>query len=425
MTIIKAQKTPDHSRLELTQLDINAMRMVNKGIWVFKEMPDTEKIKDALSIVLNHYPHFAGRVVNGKEISLNNEGVDFEVKTDLNVSIADIAQIKKPNDYFNKGLKASEFIKGKVSPVSIRLTRIKDATVLSVHCAHGCADGNSFYKFVSDWAAIARDKTFAPPLLQLKSDILEQIYTKEETLNRLQEKGWKKITPFTIIKFVWRKLTKINNHTAVIHLPDTLIEETREKIEKASGVRYGRHVVLSAMVSRMVVNLNSHTNKERYTQISVADLREKIKEIPEAYNRNAVNAITTEEFEADLPVHEIANKIDQTIKAAGTAALKEELKLFISVFRHKIAYNNFSIDAVNGKHPTGIYVNNFLKFHVYDIDFGKGTPVLVLPNDLTDLIKFWPSAPGKDGIDIYLNGYIAKRYKSLREKKRDNIFIDR
>ena len=170
------------------------------------------------------------------------------------------------------------------------------------------------------------------------------------------------------------------------------------------------------MATKMVINLNSPANKQRYTQISVADLREKIKEIPSAYIRNAVNAICTDEFNADSPLHEIAGSIDRAIKSADSEALKEELKLFISVFRHKIPYNNFSIDAVNTKYPTGIYINNFLKFHVYDIDFGKGTPILVLPNDLTDIIKFWPSSPDKAGVEMHLRGYIAKRYNHIGRK---------
>ena len=189
MDIVKAKQTPDNSTLALSQLDINSMRMVNKGLWIFKESLDIEKIKEALSTVLTHYPHFAGRVVNGKEIALNNAGVDFEAKTNLNISIADLSSLKKPNDYFNKGVNIPAFIKGEAAQVSIRLTTIKDGTVLSLHCAHGCADGDSFYRFVSDWAAIAHGKTITPPLLQLKSDILEQIYTKEETLQRIKEKN--------------------------------------------------------------------------------------------------------------------------------------------------------------------------------------------------------------------------------------------
>lgn len=54
-----------------------------------------------------------------------------------------------------------------------------------------------------------------------------------------------------------------------------------------------------------------------------------------------------------------------------------------------------------------------LKFPIYDVDFGDGKPLLILPDDLADQIEFEP-LPDKSGVEIIFRGYLAKNIeKSL------------
>jgi hypothetical protein len=57
-------------------------------------------------------------------------------------------------------------------------------------------------------------------------------------------------------------------------------------------------------------------------------------------------------------------------------------------------------------------VKNFSKLHIYDIDFGSGLPVKVIPHNLSDQVVIWPAPPAVGGVEVYFSG-IPIRYVSL------------
>ena len=54
------------------------------------------------------------------------------------------------------------------------------------------------------------------------------------------------------------------------------------------------------------------------------------------------------------------------------------------------------------------FVTDFLKLPLYGAEFGTGAPYAVLPHDLPDQVKIWPSPPDRPGADLYFTGHLAR-----------------
>ncbi len=70
-------------------LDRACLPMVIRGTWLFKGIPDVEKMKESLKILLGYYPHLSGRMKDKKGIHLTNEGVPFTVAHDSVLSLSE------------------------------------------------------------------------------------------------------------------------------------------------------------------------------------------------------------------------------------------------------------------------------------------------------------------------------------------------
>ncbi|MBN1410371.1 MAG: hypothetical protein JW969_05970 [Spirochaetales bacterium] len=95
--------------------------------------------------------------------------------------------------------------------------------------------------------------------------------------------------------------------------------------------------------------------------------------------------------------------------------LEAFFRLIVNVSAHKIPYLHFDTVNMNTKHPRLVYINNFSKIHVYDIDFGQGIPVMVIPHNLYDPIVIWPAHPSKGGVEVYFSGQFAHKIMGLEE----------
>lgn len=419
-TIRTTQATTSDQIWEFSQLDLNCLKMTIKGLWVFKNDLYQQDLETSLSQTLDYYPHLSGRLNKDKTgIVLNNEGIPFEVKEMKDLSLAHISRIKKPLDYFNNGIKLSEFLKGNAAPLSIRLTQLADAVVLSVHCAHVCMDGNGFFSMMENWAKIHRQETIEVPVLKSASKFFSDEISKEEALKTVAKNKWKRLGINTLLRFIWQNILKIaDKSTPPIHISDKYLNEIKQAIAQKTGKQYGTHAVLSALVSKLCIKLNHFAPNQLCSQLSVIDFRNRVDGVESTYIGNAVTNIPTPEFSASTELHEIVEIIDQTIKDKlnKNKDLAMYIHLNMATAKYKLPFIPFDLNGMNASRPSCFYVNNLLKFPIYNLDFGKGKPLIVSPNDLADAIKFWPSSPEKPGVDIYLRGYLAKRYNRLKNK---------
>lgn len=422
MGIVKASNPAElNSIWRFSRLDINSINMTIKGQWIFNGAIDGTKMQESLSRLLNFYPHLSGRVQDGQQIIMNNEGVVFHIAEMNNLKISDIQNIKKPLDFFNPGLNTPDFIKGTVAPLSIQLTKLSDGTLLNVHCQHVCLDGQGFFKMMNDWAKLHNNQPIEEPVLSVNSTIFTQPYSKEEAMRLVVEKKWKQVGFKELLQFIRQKITKITDTVCEpIFLPDSLINTLRDNITKINGQKPSKHAVISALVNKLCYDLSEFKKPESFSQIIVMDIRERVDGIGSNYVGNAVTNIVTPDFQSDLQIPEIAAIIDETVRSyiGNKEKLEEHVKLFIASAENKMPFVPFNLAAMNSKRPTCIYINNQLKFNVYDFDFGCGRPIFAYPNDLPDQVKFWQSPPDKPGVNIYLGGYLAKRYKRIKEREK-------
>ena len=82
---------------------------------------------------------------------------------------------------------------------------------------------------------------------------------------------------------------------------------------------------------------------------------------------------------------------------------------------HKLPLFAFDVTEMLSKRPTIAHINNFSKLRIYDIDFGSGKPVSVIPHNLSDQVLIWPALPVKGGLEVYFSVIPALRIRKLKE----------
>lgn len=423
MDIIRANTGVSGDRnWKFTALDLACFGMIIKGQWIFAKIPNIEQMKSSLAEVLDYYPHLAGRVKDNNCIEMNNEGVVFEVVDNFVYSLADVTKMRKSLDKFNAGINLKNFKKGLAAPLSIRLTKLFDGAILSVHCAHVCMDGTGFYSFVDNWSRIARGESITTPTLDQSVIPVGGELTKE-TVSQLQVKhGWKPVGFGSLIGFVFQNAAGITSTvTEPIHISDEQINTLKDKIAE-SGIKCGTHASLSALILKLIIEMNGFKKPVKCTNSSVVDFRGRVANVSATYTGNAVINIETAEFSSDVSIAELARVVNESLQKIHTSELEEIVKLSINAMFYKLPMAPFDLKAMNASRPSVFNINNQRKFPVYDVDFGQGKPLLALPNDLPDQVKFWPSTPDSPGVEIYLGSQVAVKYNNCRN--RDQLLAD-
>lgn len=416
MEVLKAQtKRSKLASLKLNQLDLNTLGMVIKGVWTFKNNIDEVQLKSSIIELLAYYPQLSGRIKDESEIVLNNSGILYSV-SQKSMSIYQVEKNANYLDDYNPGLNVKALKKGSAELLSIQLVKMNDGCVLSIHCAHACMDGNSFFKMVHDLSDLYNRKTISSPELY-RPDTLENIPDKEKAQKLMKEKGWKSV-PFTaLFQFLWQQIIGVQkNVSSPIFISEKYLQSLHEALDK-KGNNVGQHALLSAILVKLCQKLNN-TGNSACSQVSVIDLRGRLDIFSSSYIGNAVTTITASGLDSTMSITTIATKIKASITdfISDSSLLREHVLLNMAASKYKVPYTPFDLKAMNSKKPTCFYINNLLKFDIYDIDFG-GTPVAVLPNDLPDAIKIWPSSPENPGIKVYFRGYLAKRFNKIKTQK--------
>ena len=409
---------------EYTPLDRACMRMVIRGTWIFNTSLDVNLIKDALSKVLSYYPHLAGRMKCQEGVTLTNEGVPFETSYEPELTVEDVL---KRNDFtnineFSIKINPARFFKGLEAPLSIKITKLKNGYVLGVQCSHACLDGDSFYTMIYNWGQLCNNQPFNKPLLDQSLLPAPENKTVEEIRAEALEAGWKKISIFSIVKLLPVFASGImKKRSRPFHISSETIDLLKARLSKTPDTLYSTHVVLSALITKKCMELFNHPENTRCSAVSVVNTRNRLAGVPSNYAGNSSLTLATPSFPVKAGIEEVASIIDQTLKPARQSPspeLMQLMKLNINTMKHKQPFAPFDVFGMHAKKPTIIYLNNFSKLHIYDIDFGSGKPIKVIPHDLLDQVVFWPSPPNKGGMEVYFSG-VPNRYI---EKLEDSYF---
>lgn len=419
MEIIKASgNRMVQSKWIFTPLDISCMNMVIKGTWLFSSHPQPQILQNSLSELLRYYPHVAGRICNGKYIEINNTGVSFTFSEEPGITTKDVLSDSKAIDRYAAPIDLKKAKKGESPLFTVKLTHLKDGSILSVHCAHVCMDGSSFYTMMQNWGKLARKEIVEPPVLdQSLFPVTDKSVTKEQVTEKVMERKWKSVNFSFIIDHIISGIKGINHHrTGAIKLSNKDIAQLKQKIEDETGKTFGTHAVLCAWITKMCLELFKIEKDKTCSVISVVDARGRAGNIPENFIGNAVSNIPSAGFPAGANISVFAEAVANSLKILQEPQQFEEFILLnLYAMEYTLPFVPFDVKAMNSKHPTVIYINNFSRFPMYDIDFGTGRPFRILPHDLPDAVKVFPS-PNGEGVEIYLAGYLAKYYNKVLSK---------
>lgn len=400
-------------------VDRACFSMVIRGTWIFDVQLDVTIMKEGLKKLLNYYPHLSGRVKDKTGIRLTNDGVPFTVKHEPGLSIADA--IKKDNiiPYFSTEIKPSRIRRGIDAPLSITITTLKDGSVLGIQCFHACMDGDSFYTMAFNWGQICKKEGFKKPVLDQSLSPVPENIPKDQVEQAAYENGWKKLSKLSFLKILPLFIFGIQKErTNAFYFSADALNTLKQKISLEGDFPCSTHVVLSALISKMCIDLYEHSENTKCIQVTVINLRDHLAGIPSTFVGNASAFVTTPPFSANSSIDEIARIIHESlepIRETPSKKLEKFISLSVNVMNHKLSMFPFDITEMYSKRPTVIHINNFSRLHIYDIDFGSGKPMAVIPHDLSDQVLIWPAPPKKGGVEVYFSGIPARRIHKLKE----------
>jgi len=418
---IQAEESrPSTGGWQFSPLDQISLHMVLRGTWLFAGQLDADELKKGLMKLLAYYPHLAGRMKEAYGIALTNEGVPFTVVDKPGLCLEDLYQ---RNDFSNikemsTAIKPAKLKKGLDSPLSVKLTRVKDGSVLGVQCSHACMDGDSFYTMGYNWGRICRNLEIAEPVLDQSQFPAPGELSKEEAEKAARESGWVKMSLLFLLKMVPLYLSgTLTMRSRGYHIPTEVIERLKQRISGETGISCTANVALSALITKKCFELYNHDEEALCSQVTVVNCRSRLTGLPPGFVGNASTIVVTPPFKAGKSMADIAVIIDQAlvpVRQEPSSKLQELLSINLNAMKHKLPYAPFDVPGMHVKKPRVAYINNFSKLPVYDLDFGSGKPQFVIPHDLLDQVLIWPAHPDKGGVDVYFSGIPARVIQKLK-----------
>lgn len=416
--ILPSRKVTDTGFWRGSCVDAVCRPLVINQFWLYEGYPDTGRIKDALAELLSSYPVLAGRV-QGDGVLCCGAGVLFETADCPDVETWDIPRWQIPGGRYRATFDLDAVLAGKAPVMSVRVSRLRNGMLLNVRCSHFCADGNSFYRAMEEWACLTKgekprpgagyDDSVLPGILS-GSQIYRAVAgaTEKEAGRMLCGEGFFRISPKAVFRMMWQRLLHIDRRLstpAFIHRDE--IEAIRMEVEKSSGKKTGRNAVLSAMAVDLLKGPEGWAGKS-ISLVHTADHRGRVAGLPGTYMGNASFTLGPSVLPADLPVEEAAAFVEEdTGRLLSPDAEERYFGLYCAMVGRKLPYLPFDLDAAWRCRPSTLIINNCLKFNIYGMDFCGLAPSFAWPLDFSDPVRFWPAPPGMDGVFVYFTGRLA------------------
>lgn len=412
---------------EFTALDKACFRMVIRGTWIFDTHLDVDQLKGGLSKTLSFYPHLAGRMKSQAGITLTNDGVPFSIADEPDLFVEDVLKrddMKNIKD-FSITIKPAHLQKGNDAPLSVKYTGLKNGSVLGIQCSHACMDGDSFYTMVYNWGRICRGESFEKPVLDQSLLPKPDDTPVEEIKAAASEAGWKQLSIFSVFKLLPAVVTGVIwKRSQPFTISAATIGRLKERLTRETGMQCSSNLALSALITKRCLDLYKHDEDTNCSVVTVINTRKRLATIPSTYAGNSSLSIATPAIPADTGMSEIAAFVNQTLGPARktpSPELQKLVELNLNTMKHKLPFAPFNILGMNTKKPTVTYLNNFSKLHIYDIDFGPGKPVRVIPHNLHDQVLIWPAPPDTGGVEVYFSGVPVRYVNKLETDFFDSI----
>ena len=400
-------------------LDRVCLPMIIRGTWVFDVPLDVDAMKAGLETLLHYYPHLSGRMRDTTGIHLTNDGVPFTVANEPELFVKDVLNKGQKIDHFSTQINPSRMKRGIDPPLSIKITRLQDGSVVGIKCSHACMDGDSFYTMVYNWGQICKNEDFKKPVLDQSLFPVPEKHTRDEVQQEAIKHGWKKISKLAFLKILPAFLSGVmKERTDAFYFSAEGLTQLKQRISAEGGVPCSTHVALCAFISKMFLKLFKHREGTGCVEVIVVNLRNRIGEIPSNFVGNASSLVTTPPFSVETSIEEIAGIIHHTLQPLRETSpeLRKIVSLNIQAMNLQLPIFPFDVTGTLSRKPTVFYMNNFSKLPIYDIDFGLGKPISAIPHNLMDQVLTWPAHPAKGGVEVYFSGVPARRIRTLNKE---------
>ncbi|NLJ48582.1 MAG: hypothetical protein GX428_03215 [Candidatus Atribacteria bacterium] len=139
------------------------------------------------------------------------------------------------------------------------------------------------------------------------------------------EPTYKELKLVAILPIFMFGITK--ERTEAFYFSADALKKLKKEISDKGGFPCSTHVALSAYLSKMLLKLFNHSEKTTCVQVTVANLRNRLAEIPSTFVGNASSIFATPNFSAGASLEEIAGIIHQTLQPLLETSLEELRKI--------------------------------------------------------------------------------------------------
>jgi shikimate O-hydroxycinnamoyltransferase len=381
-------------------------------IWVYPNGIDVATLEASLIETLKKYPAIAGR------IKRNERGFAYVDPCDAGVELR-VKDFEGPMPKFGH----TEHMDGRIGIFStpiypwrvvdrdqpllrVELSRFEDGgAVLCLTMVHSPCDGTAFFRFVQEWANAARGKAPEGPtddrevMIRLGQAHQDRPYTKDlvyepAMLERLA----------LYARFGFQSLTSMRK--GVFRIPAAQIESWKQESAKdlAPGEFVGSVDIVAAHFLKTLSPIMRSPGDRRVGM--VADLRYKPKlAIPRTFFGNALAHSEVSYTKREVE-EESAGKLASKMRKVGEVDDAEDLMsyvAFVERYREKHAVSKLLMRAVAATLGSGLMMNNYRPFPIYEMDFGRGKPSWHdNPRLMYRAFKVVATPESDGGLDIHL-----------------------
>ena len=424
-------RPPDGTDIDhrFSKLDQNYVRSGNAiGVaYVFAKPLPVDQLKSSLGELLAEFPALAGRAdFKTMTVSSKDAFVPFEYVKGAVGSADDFANpathIRTRTNFINEPTRRA-VERGNSALMTVKLTEFDDGgCVLGVSINHGLVDGAGFHKILRHWSDLMGGQGGEPPfmgrdiygfstgrdLAQWQSDLDELGLAQPLNFNTLSGKAVKAA--------MFSMLDKIRARgREMIHFTPAHVAALKAKVREEAELDWvSTNVALSAHILHAIIPLQLSAKATSLGVGNVINIRGRVdpenRSEQDGFAGNAL-FISISQIEQDRPIAntsrgEIARSLHGVFTSLDEPYIRRCMENIVD-----------SLDAGYGYPGLNLFspimaINNQSKFQVYDVDFGVGSPVRVVPQDVGDHIMFFPAIDG--GLEIYLRDFTSlKRQKKL------------
>ena len=393
--------------IPLTGNDILTTTATVRRLIAFNYVLDGGALKAGLKKSLLDFPVLAGRLKedgDGKSyIALNDHGLLFEVD-DINRDVPAFGKTSLLKPHARRlSVRLSLNPTNKNKPIAgIRVTRFRDGTVVSFSSVHVLCDGTSAWMFLNNWSEQVRygKSTIKPDLDRTQLVRLgEESNCKEGYFeNRFTHiDGWQKTKLYGKVLIDYLGTSNI-----VYHIPEDYLKRKKREVMQKLGD--GEWVSTQDVAAALIVECLNHVLPGDSGEVSsfynlrgVDGLG-----VKQTFFGNAVIGRTWSQTREPDQLARIAWNLRRRKKAITRDNVGADLG-FLERERQRGTAHSLVQSSVHSSFHHGILINNYSRFPIYSVDFGKGPPVWsdypALPMQQLAIINPHPKC---DGIVVHL-----------------------